>query len=157
MKRKTWFQEFDPATAGKLEELGIEAWFDPGMIIFQEGDQSGQFYVITAGSVALEQPGPDRAVRIQTLHPGEFFGWSAFLGSGRRHFRGRALTRVAVLTFDGSLLRRACEEDPRFGYALTTRLLLLVTERLDATRMLVTEAQGRGTANFAASGSESHF
>jgi len=32
-------------------------------------------------------------------------------------------------------LRAACDQDPAMGYALMKRLLELVTERLDATRM----------------------
>ena len=112
------FKEFDPQTAKKLVESGIEASFEPGQFIFKEDDRPSQLYLITQGSVALEQPGPPHAIRIQTLHEGHFLGWTALLDSGTRQFQARALTRVVVLTFDGSFLRRACEEDPQFGYAL---------------------------------------
>ena len=131
------FREFDPPTARKLIDLGIDASFEAGKFIFHEHDEARQFYAITSGSVALEQPGPPRAIRIQTLHPGDFLGWSAVLGSETRHFQARALTRVSATTFEGALLRKACEDDPSFGYALMKRLLALVTERLDATRMQV--------------------
>jgi CRP/FNR family cyclic AMP-dependent transcriptional regulator len=131
------FVELDSHTTAKMVDLGIEAWFDPGQIIFRERDQSGQFYLITHGSVALEQPGESRAIRIQTLHEGDFLGWSALLGEGTRHFQARALTGVGAITFDGGLLRTTCENDSSFGYALMKRLLLLVTERLDATRSQV--------------------
>lgn len=137
----TLFQEFDSDTATKLMRLGIEAGFEPGQFIFREHDQSGQFYYITSGSVALEQPAPERAIRIQTLHDRDFLGWSALLGSGTRHFQARALTPVAVLTFDGEFLRRRCEDDPHFGYALMKRLLLLVTERLDVVRAQLAESR----------------
>lgn len=133
-----FFKEFEAHTASKLVDLGIEARFDPGKVIFEEHESSGQFYFITQGSVALEQPGLGRPVRIQTLHEGDFFGWSALLGSGTRHFKARALAHVVALTFDGALLRKTCENDPQFGYALMKRLLMLVTERLDATRTQVT-------------------
>jgi CRP/FNR family cyclic AMP-dependent transcriptional regulator len=156
INEKTLFREFDAHTAARLVGLGIEAWFDPGMAIFNEHDESSQVYFITLGSVALEQPGPDRAVRIQTIHEGEFLGWSAILGSETRHFGARALTRVAAITFDGSLLRKSCEDDPRFGYELMRHLLLLVTQRLDATRMLVADVQGRRLDD-STTASESHL
>src|SRR5947209_2063817 len=119
------FKEFDPRTAKKLVESGIEASFEQGQFIFKENDQPSQFYMIMRGSVALEnaQPGSPHAIRIQTLHEGHFLGWSAILDSGTRQFQARALTRVTVLTFDGSFLRKSCEEDPQFGYALMKRLL----------------------------------
>src|SRR5436305_11531819 len=128
------FKELEAHTASKLMDLGIEARFAPGTIIFEEHEASGQFYLITEGAVALEQPVLGRSVRIQTLHVGDFFGWSALLGSGTRHFKARAMSHVVALTFDGALLRKSCENDPEFGYALMKRLLVLVTERLDATR-----------------------
>lgn len=134
---RTLFNEFDPRTAAVLVDLAIETRFEAGKVIFHERDPAGQFYCVAQGSVGLEQPSLTRTVRIQTLHAGEFFGWSAFLGSGTRHFQARALTRVVAVAFDGSLLRKACERDTQFGYVLTTRLLMLVTERLDATRAQV--------------------
>jgi CRP/FNR family cyclic AMP-dependent transcriptional regulator len=131
------FKAFDDRTARKLIDLGITTSFEPGNFIFHENEEARQFYAITGGSVALEQPGPPKTIRIQTLHAGDFLGWSAVLGSETRHFQARALTRVSATTFDGTLLRKACEGDPIFGYQLMKRLLLLVTERLDATRMQV--------------------
>ena len=147
----TLFKEFDSRTATKLVELGIEAHFDPGKFIFRERDQSGQFFYITSGSVAIEQPAPDHPFRIQTLHEGDFLGWSALLGSGTRHFQARALTQVTVLTFDGDLLRKECDDDPHFGYALMKRLLLLVTERLDVVRMQLAESRRNEVRNPATS------
>ncbi len=133
-RSETLFGEFDQRTAAKLAEAGIEARFEPGEFLFHDHDQSGQLYVIASGSVALEQPAPGRAIRIQTLHEGAFLGWSALLGAGTRHFQARALTQLRVFTFDGESLRRSCEADPRFGYALMKRLMALVTERLDLVR-----------------------
>jgi CRP-like cAMP-binding protein len=149
------YREFDWATATKLVRLGIEAGFEPGQLIFREHDHSGQFLYITSGSVALEQPTTDHSIRIQTLHEGDFLGWSALLGSGTRHFQARALTPVAVLTFDGEFLCRKCDDDPLFGFALMKRLLLLVTERLDAARGQLAESR-RGEVGDWDTGSTSH-
>jgi CRP/FNR family transcriptional regulator, cyclic AMP receptor protein len=132
--RRNLLEGFDSHATAKLMEFGIEAWFSPDSLIFQVNDHSGQFFLICEGTVAIEQPLTNRTVRIETLSKGDFMGWSALLGSGTRHFQARAITHVAAITFDGALLREACEKDPRFGYALMHRLLLIVTERLDATR-----------------------
>jgi len=138
---KLLHRDLDSRTAEKMLQLGIEARYEPGEFLFCAHDESGQFYFITSGSIAIEKPGPERAIRIETLHAGDFLGWSALLGSGTRHFQARALTRVAALTFDGDLIRKTCEDDPRFGYALMRRLLFVATERLDATRMQIAEMQ----------------
>lgn len=138
---KTLFKELDSRTSAKLGQLGIEARIEPGEFLFRPHDESGQFYFVVSGSIAVEKPGTQRDLRIQTLHAGDFLGWSALLGSGTRHFQARALTPVVVLTFDGDLVRKTCEDDPRFGYALMKRLLFVATERLDTTRMQIAEMQ----------------
>jgi CRP/FNR family cyclic AMP-dependent transcriptional regulator len=51
------------------------------------------------------------------------------------HFQGRALRPVSTVASPGDRFREACDRDPEMGYALLKRLLELVTERLDATRM----------------------
>ncbi len=143
------FKHLDSRTATKLTQLGIEAHLEPGEFLFRANDESGQFYVITSGTIAIEQPGRERDVRIQTLHTGDFLGWSALLGAGTRHFQARAVTRVRVLTFDGELIRESCEADPRFGYELMRRLLFVATERLDATRLQIVEMQRGYVRDFA--------
>lgn len=138
---KALFKSLDQRTASRLVQIGIEARFEPGEMIFRPHDESGQFYCLLSGSIALENPGTERAIRIETLHGGDFLGWSALLGSGTRHFQARALNRVVVLTFDGGLVRKACEGDAHFGYDLMKHLLFVATERLDATRVQIGEMQ----------------
>ncbi len=128
------FNDLDPHAAARLTQLGIEIRFEPGDLIFRPRDDSGQFYFAISGEIALEQPGPERPTRIQTLHAGDFLGWSALLDRGARRFQARALTRAILLSFDGGLLRKACDDDPRFGHALMKRLLLAATDRLEDAR-----------------------
>lgn len=114
---KALFKEFDTHTAAKLLEMGTEARFEPGTLIF-EGHHQEQSYYITSGSVALEQPALQQPNRVQTFREGGFLGWGEFLGSGTRHFQARALTSVTALKFDRDRLRKTSECNPRFGYAL---------------------------------------
>lgn len=129
-----FFNDLEARAAARLVQMGIETRFDREAMIFRPRDESGQFYFVISGDVALEQVGLERTTRIQTLHAGDFLGWSALLGCGTRRFQARALSPVIALTFDGELLRNACEDDPRFGYALMKRLLSVATGRLDDAR-----------------------
>ena len=85
--------------------------------------------------VALEIVAPDHTLRVQTLGAGDELGWSALLMGRRKHFQARALERVDALAFDGGELLAACKEDPSFGFVLMHRLLSVVSERLQATRL----------------------
>lgn len=124
-----------PAHVQKLASLALEVQFGRDELIFKEGDFSSLFYLLIAGKVALEVSAPGRIIRVQTLGEGDELGWSSLLKSGGKHFRARSLEPVRALAFDGARLLQACEQDPAFGFALMQRLLHVVAERLQATRM----------------------
>jgi CRP/FNR family cyclic AMP-dependent transcriptional regulator len=124
-----------PAQLRRLLPLAEEQQFDPGRIIFREGDTSAFLHLIVSGEVALESHAGSHAVCVQTLHPGDAMGWSAITADSKTHFQARAISIVSTVSFSGARIREACERDPTTGYALMKKLLDLVTERLDATRL----------------------
>lgn len=127
--------ELEPRQLRKLLPLAEDMQFQSGQIIFREGDKSSYFHLLVSGDVALEETAGAEPVRVQTLHPGEAMGWSALAADSRTHFQARALSAVSTIAFPSSRIREACESDPEMGYALMKKLLDVVTERLDATRM----------------------
>ena len=127
--------EFRPEHVDKLGAMAREVRFAAGQTIFSEGDDCHDFYLIVAGRVALEIEEPDHLLRVQTLSAGDEFGWSAVLMGRRKHFKARALEAVEALAFDGPALLDACRADTGFGFALMARMLGVVAERLQATRL----------------------
>jgi CRP/FNR family cyclic AMP-dependent transcriptional regulator len=127
--------QLEPRQLRKLLPLAVEQHFDIGQLVFREGDQSSFLYLIVSGDIALEMIIEGKPVRVQTLHAGEAMGWSALSAASTTHFQTRALTPVSAIAFSGEQIRDACDRDPEMGYALMKRLLELVTERLDATRI----------------------
>lgn len=119
----------------KLTEICFEKTFGEDEILFRESDPSGFFYLILAGTVALEITAPGRVVRIQTITGGEELGWSSLMAEGRKQFQARALEPVRALAFDGGKLRKLCEADCAFGQNILKRLLVVVSERLQNTRL----------------------
>jgi len=115
--------------------MAARARFERDQIIFREGDECHEFYLLISGLVALEIDTPDHILRVQTLSAGDELGWSALLMGAGKYFQARALERVDALALDGGELLAACKEDPQFGYALMRRLLGVVAGRLQATRL----------------------
>ena len=132
--------EFLPQHIERLRTLAQEVRFAPDQVIFREGDDCHDFYLIVAGRVGLEITAPGRTLRVQTLTGGDEFGWSALLMGSGKHFQARALDAVNALSFDGPTLLEACKADPSFGYALMHRLLAVVGGRLQATRLQVIDS-----------------
>ena len=135
LQRHPFIEEFQPQHVARLARAGTRVRFDRDQIVFREGDECGDFYLIVSGLVALEIVAPDHTLRVQTLGAGDELGWSALLMGRRKHFQARGLERVEALAFDGGELLAACKEDTSFGFALMHRLLSVVSERLQATRL----------------------
>ena len=121
----------------RLASLAKEATFTRDQMIFREGDEWSQFYLIINGRVALEMATPEGPLRVQTLSGGDEFGWSAVLLGQGKYFQARALEPVKALAFEGGDLLAACKADPSFGFAFIYRVLEVVSERLQATRLQV--------------------
>lgn len=130
-----------PFTAGldaehvnRLASMAREMCFEKGTVIFAEGDQSREFYLLVHGMVALEICTGGMSHRFQTLYANDEFGWSALMPDTGKMLQARALERVDVLVFDGKQLQDAFQQDPAFGLTFTRRLLGVMAERLNAAR-----------------------
>jgi len=137
LQRHPFVEEFQPQHIEKLASMATRVRFERDQVIFREGDECGEFYLIISGLVALEIAAPDHTLRVQTLSAGDELGWSAILMGRRKHFQARSLERAEALGFDGGELLAACKQDAVFGYVLMHRLLGVVSERLQATRLQV--------------------
>jgi CRP/FNR family transcriptional regulator, cyclic AMP receptor protein len=140
----------DDAHLAQLADMARDMCFDKGVVIFPEGDQSREFYLLVHGMVALEIMSHGTRHRIQTLHAGDEFGFSALMSGKRKVLQARALDRVDVLVFDGDQLLEAFKTDTAFGMAIAMRLVGVVSERLSAAReqlldMYAPEARRAGT------------
>jgi CRP/FNR family cyclic AMP-dependent transcriptional regulator len=127
--------DFEPQDVEKLATIAKDTRFERDHIVFREGDDCHDFYLIVTGLVALEIAAPGQTFRIQTLFAGDEFGWSAVLMGRGKHFQARTLDRVEALAVDGEALLGLCRQDPAFGFAFMQRLLGVVSERLQATRL----------------------
>lgn len=128
---------FAPEHVEKLAALAKLVRFPRDQVVFHEGDECHEFYLIVSGLVALEIEEPGHTLRIQTLDAGDELGWSALLMSSGKHFQARALEPVEALALDGPALLAACTEAPDFGFAFMHRLLGVVAGRLQSTRLQV--------------------
>ena len=135
LRRHPFVAEFEPRHVEKLAALAKEIRFERDQVLFREGDECSEFYLLVTGLIGLEIAAPGHTFRVQTLFAGDELGWSALLMGRGKHFQARTLERVDALSFEGAELLAACTEDPLFGFTLMQRLLAVVAERLQATRL----------------------
>ena len=133
LRQYPFVEEFHPEHIDRLTMLASEVRFEPGQVIFREGDECSLFFVILSGSIALEADLAGRTFRVQTLYPGDELGWSAVLNH-KKEFRARALEEVSAMSFEASRLWQAVKDDPCFGCAFFYRMFTVVARRLQGTR-----------------------
>jgi len=139
LRRQPLMREFTSGQFDQLMQIAELVEFGPNEVIHREGDESDRLYLVVRGHVAIELAGRKEVLRVETIGPGGEFGWSSMLQGAGRYFQSRALDAVQALTFRSADLKRMCDEDPRFGYTLMSRLLAVVAERLQATRLQVVD------------------
>jgi len=86
----------------QLAAIAEEVTFQPGELLFQQGDVGDSLYVVLDGEVAILLDGHE----VNRMTPGESFGEIAVLDRGTRTAGGRAVSDVLALRID----RRAVED-----------------------------------------------
>ena len=130
-------QGLTPEHCVTLASLAHRTSFAAGDLIFREGDERHEFFLLLSGRVALELIAQGKPLRVHTVEGGDELGWSAVLVGRGKHFQARALEPVEALAFDGYALLERCRVDTAFGYKIMHRLLGVVSDRLQAARLQV--------------------
>ena len=132
-----WFQVMPEVHFNKLASIARIFTFEPGQVIFREGDKEDYMYVVIEGRVAIEISVPGRGrTRILTADAMEAVGWSSVTPVVRQRTAGaRAVLPSRMVAFDATQLRNLCEEDHDLGYIVMRRLANVVAGRLMTTRL----------------------
>ena len=78
------------------------AHYEPGQIIFRQGELARSFSVVLKGQVQVFREKDGQETDVATLGPGEYFGEMALLQGIRRTASIRAITPVDILTMGGA-------------------------------------------------------
>jgi CRP-like cAMP-binding protein len=126
-----------PEHVDRLAALGRRAEFPADTVLFAEGDERHEFFLIQQGRVALELLTHGQRLRVDTVDGPTTLGWSAVLMGRGKHFQARTLEPVEAIVFPGLELLEACKQDPTFGFEVLYRLMHVVSRRLQAARLQV--------------------
>jgi CRP-like cAMP-binding protein len=107
--------------------------FEPGEVIFEEGEPAHRFYLIRTGRVALQLVSYRiEPLTLLTLEEGNIIGWSWLFPPYRWKFTAKALDVTRAISLDGSSLRVRCDEDHDLGYELMKRFAQIIDNRVEA-------------------------
>ena len=148
LKSSELFEGLETRLLEKVSTLCRGGSYKEGNIIFKEGDEATELYILTDGRVALEmdvRPVPDRPAiptAVEVVSKGESFGWSALIEPHIYTLSARCVTNCTVLAIKGDVLLNVMAEDTDLGFELMKRLAQLVSIRLAYTRLRLTSGLG---------------
>ena len=130
----------------RLVEIGEFRELRSGGVLFREGDENPEFYLLLSGHLGLDMHVPGRGdVRVITLGPGDLVAWSAILG-GRMTTSAVALDEIKMIGIDAQRANELCRTDHVFGYHWMRAVALALSRRLLATRLQLLDLFADSTA-----------
>ena len=107
------FAELEDGQLDHIAAAGVVQSLQRGVILFEEGAEPGECYLVLAGRVAIAQESDDgRESLLAVLGPGELFGEMGFLDGSNRSAQARALEESRVLMVPYAELRHLYENTP---------------------------------------------
>jgi CRP-like cAMP-binding protein len=117
------FKTLDEEGRDRVMEEGRLRRFQPGDVIFREGDPGDAFYLIKEGSVRVTTAMSGDPVELATLKRGSVLGEVAVLTGKPRTATAEAVTEVAALYFSKALIDEIIGTNPRFRALLEAVIL----------------------------------
>ncbi|MFJ5309754.1 Crp/Fnr family transcriptional regulator [Streptomyces sp. NPDC088350] len=120
----------------RLLRIAREVSFPPGTRLFEEGGHADRFWIIKAGTAALDIRLPDRRQPVvETLGVGDLVGWSWLYEPYAWQLGAAAVTQVQAYEFDAVAVRLMCLDDAEFGQAVEHWVGRVLAHRLSAARV----------------------
>jgi CRP/FNR family transcriptional regulator len=121
------FEALDRGDLERIAEVAVPRSFDPGQLVFREGDDSDTCYIVRDGHARAVRSNSDgRAITLANFGPGDIFGELAMFEDERRSATIEAIEPTTVVGVLGGDMRRLMSEHPgiamRLAVALAGRL-----------------------------------
>ena len=111
-----------------------------GEVLFHEGDQGNDMYILADGAVAVSIRLPDGGTReIARFSPGDFFGEMSIFDDAPRSASCQAVSRSTLLSLSRSAFTDVITQHPAIAQKLMYRMLNVTTQRLRGTSEFVSE------------------
>ena len=124
------FSTLERGDLERIAQLAVPREFEPGEVVFREGDSSDTCYVVRNGRArAVRTHRAGRTITLATFGPGDIFGELALFEDERRSATVEAVQRTTVVGVLGPDMRRLMTEHAE----ISARLVIALGRRLRET------------------------
>lgn len=119
------FRDLDDENLSLLHSMKVSNVYQPGQVIFYQGNPGLGLHCLQSGTVALRQRDPSGTpVLVRLAHTGTALGYRPIFSGNGYDATAEALTRCRVCFLDREGLARLMERDPRLAHRFLRRLAL---------------------------------
>jgi CRP/FNR family transcriptional regulator len=117
------FAALDLDDLERIAALAVPRSFEPGQVVFREGDSSDTCYVVRSGGArAVREHADGRTITLANFGPGDIFGELAMFEDERRSATVEAVQATEVVAVLGPDMRRLIVEHPQIALRLVVAL-----------------------------------
>jgi CRP/FNR family transcriptional regulator, cyclic AMP receptor protein len=138
LENSEFFRGLDRKDIEKIAGLCRDETFQPGQVIFRQGDTGDRVYIIAEGQVTLERT-VDLGTRkgnvvIGIIGKGRAFGcWSTLLGISHSFLSSASSQKpTKAVLFNGTEIRALMLSNPVLGFCILERLCFFLRDRLQS-------------------------
>jgi CRP/FNR family transcriptional regulator, cyclic AMP receptor protein len=136
LRRVPYLAEIEPAKLKLLAFMSERVAFDPGKLLFRQGDAGDAAYLIISGEAEVAAETPAGPVVLATVGANQIVGDMAILGNVPRSATVRAKSRLVTLRISKEPFMRMVREFPSMAVSMMQEL----AERLADTNNQLTAA-----------------
>jgi len=123
LARVPTFEALGQEELAHVAEVAVPRGWEPGQVVFREGDASDTCYVVKRGHArAIREHADGRTITLANFGPGDIFGELAMFEDERRSATVETLDRVEAVALLGPDMRRLMREHPGIAVGIVVSL-----------------------------------
>ncbi len=123
LARVPTFEALQPGELTHVAEVAVPRSYEPGQVVFREGDQSDTCYVVKQGHArAIREHADGRTITLANFGPGDIFGELAMFEDEKRSATIETLDAVEAVAILGADMRRLMREHPGIAVGVVVSL-----------------------------------
>ena len=146
-----FFSDVAPDALEMIARIGEVLELEPEEVVFHFEEPAEHFYGLLKGEIDLSIVFTDKVLKtdieyeesiqaslvdeekwlvVDTVYPGQVFGWASLVGPGRRTVTAQCTEASRVIAIAAVDLKTMLEEDHSLGYLIMTKLSNIISNRL---------------------------
>ncbi len=123
------FEGIDYEVMNEIAAICSEEDYTKDTVLFEKDAEAGCLYILQEGTVNLVIKNGG-TITYSLTEPGEVFGWSSMLESGRYTATGVCATDLKAMKLEKEKLDKIFKKHPDVGYRVLQRLAKVIAGRL---------------------------